>query len=140
MWKFTKLFVSFLKPSVIFEVQLSCIFLLQALQTFCKSDLLKCRFPDFTLLVIKFTKFLVLFFKQNFFLQSLDHSSVSSEILHFLAETLYAIGKSSTSKCKFSDLPWNALKYIKWNISLSIYLYILKYIFMTFLESRASFS
>ena len=44
----------------------------------------------------------------------------------FLAETLYAVSKSSTSKCKFSDLPLLALKSTKFVVS--------------FLESRADFS
>ena len=44
----------------------------------------------------------------------------------FLAETLYAIDKSSTSKCKFSDLPLFALKFTKF--------------LMSFLEPSASFS
>ena len=44
----------------------------------------------------------------------------------FLPETLYAIDKSSTSKCKFSDLPLLALKLTKFH--------------MSFLEPRASFS
>ena len=43
----------------------------------------------------------------------------------FLAETLYAIDKSSTSKCKFSDLPLLALKFTKF--------------FMSCLEPRVSF-
>ena len=44
----------------------------------------------------------------------------------FLAETLYAIDKSSTSECKFSDLPLLALKFTKFH--------------MSFLEPRAKFS
>ena len=44
----------------------------------------------------------------------------------FLAETLYAIDKGSTSKCKFSDLPLLALKFTKFP--------------MSFLEPRVSFS
>ena len=45
----------------------------------------------------------------------LDHCSVSWEItlLHILAGILYAIDKSSTSKCKFSDLLLLALKFTK---------------------------
>ena len=42
----------------------------------------------------------------------------------FLAETLYAIDKSSTSKCKFSDFPLLALKFTKF--------------LMSFLEARVS--
>ena len=44
----------------------------------------------------------------------------------FLAETLYVIDKSSTSRCKFSHLPLLALKFIKF--------------FMSCLEPRVSFS
>ena len=44
----------------------------------------------------------------------------------FLAETLYAIDKSRTSKCKFSDLPLHALKFPKFH--------------MSFLEPRVKFS
>ena len=44
----------------------------------------------------------------------------------FLAETLYAIDKSSTSKCKFSDLPLLTLKFTKF--------------LKSFLEPRVSFS
>ena len=44
----------------------------------------------------------------------------------FLAETLHAIDKSSTSKCKFSDLPLLTLKFTKF--------------LMSFLEPRVSFS
>ena len=43
----------------------------------------------------------------------------------FSAETFYAIDKSSTSKCKFSDLPLLRLKFTKF--------------LMSFLESRVSF-
>ena len=44
----------------------------------------------------------------------------------FLAESLYAIDKSSTPKCKFSDLPLLAFKFTK--------------LLMSFLEPRVSFS
>ena len=62
------------------------------------------------------------------FLKNLDHSSVSWEItlLLFLAETLYAIDKSSTAKCKFSDLPLLVVKFTKFA--------------MSFLQPRTSFS
>ena len=50
-----------------------------------------------------------------------DHSSILS-----LAETLYAIDKSSPLKCKFSDLLLLTLKFIKF--------------LMSFLEPRVSFS
>ena len=44
-------------------------------------------------------------------------SDIEITLLHYLAETLYAIGKSSTSKCKFSDLPLLALKFTKFVMS-----------------------
>ena len=44
----------------------------------------------------------------------------------FLAQTLYAIEKSSTSKCKLSDLPLLTLKFTKF--------------LMSFLDPRVSFS
>ena len=43
-----------------FTIQLLCIFLAQALHTFSPS---KCKFSDFPLLRLKFTKFLMSFFK-----------------------------------------------------------------------------
>ena len=66
--------------------------------------------------------------KKSVFLQSLDHSSVSWDIilLYFLAETLYVIDKSSTSKWKFSDFQLLALKFTKF--------------LMSFLEPSVSFS
>ena len=57
-------------PHVIFETsklffttQLFCIFL--AWHTFYKSSPWKCKFSDFPLLALKFTKFLMSFFKQK---------------------------------------------------------------------------
>ena len=111
----------------LFMTQLLCISLAQTLHNFYKSRPSKCRFSDFMLLGLKFIKFLMSFFKQKVFLQSLDLFPVSWEIilLCFLAETLYAIGKSSTSKCKFSDLQLLTLKFPKF--------------LMSYLESRVSF-
>ena len=45
--------------------QLLYIFLAQTIHTFYKSSPSKCKFSDVPLLVLKFTKFLTLFFKQN---------------------------------------------------------------------------
>ena len=53
------------------------------------------------------------------------HFSITREN-SFLAETLYAVDKSSTSKCKFSDLPLLASKFTKFA--------------MSFLKPRTSFS
>ena len=53
----------------------------QTLHTSGKSRPLKCKFSDFPLLALKFTKFLMSFSsKKLVFLQSLNHSSVSWEI------------------------------------------------------------
>ena len=65
-----------------FTTQLLCIFLAQTLHTFYKSSPSKCKFSDFALLALKFTKILMSFFKQKVsFLQSLDPFSVSWEII-----------------------------------------------------------
>ena len=64
------------------------------------------------------------FFKiKSIFLQSLDDYLMPWET--FLAETLYAIDKSSPWKCKFWDLPLLALKFTRFHTS--------------FLEPRVSF-
>ena len=62
------------------------------------------------------------FFKAWVTLQRHERSSFCT----FLAETLHAIDKKSTSKCKFLDLPLLALKFTKF--------------LMPFLEPRVSFS
>ena len=68
-----------------FTTQLLCIFLAQTLHTFYKSSPSKCKFSDFPLLGLKFTNFLMSFFKQkvsfsskfgSFFSVMRDHSSV----------------------------------------------------------------
>ena len=59
----------------------SCIFLAQTLYTFYKSSPSKCKFSDFPLLGLKFTKFLMSFFKQKVFLQRFHLLSVSWEII-----------------------------------------------------------
>ena len=65
-----------------FTAQFLCIFLAQTLHTFKKSSSSECKFWDFPLLALKFTKFLMSFFKNktSVLLQSLDHSSVSWEV------------------------------------------------------------
>ena len=110
-------------------IQLLCIFLAQTLHTLYKNTPSECKFSDFPLLALKFTKFLRLFFKQEVSFSSKFGSLFSVMeiiLLYFLAETLYAIDKSGTSKCKFSDSPLLALKFTKF--------------FMSFLEPRVSFS
>ena len=56
--------ITYVMISVI-TTQLLCTFLTQKLHTFYKSSLSKCKFSDFPLLGLKFTKFLMLFFKQK---------------------------------------------------------------------------
>ena len=93
-----------------FTTQLVCIILAQ---TLWNSSNFLCHFSN----------------KKWVFLQSLDHSSVSWEItlLRFFSwNFIYAIDKSSTSKCKFSDFPLLALKFTKF--------------IMSFLKTRARFS
>ena len=58
----------------------------------------------------------------SFFSIMRDHSSV----MFYITETLYTNDKSSTSKCKFSDLPLFALKFTKF--------------FRSCMEPRVSFS
>ena len=116
-WTFTKFLKSFLKLLVIFRDIFRLYFVVQVLQTLDKNSPWKCKFSDFPLLELKFTKFLVLFFsnKKSVFLQSLDQSSVSWEItfLYFFSWNSICYWKSSTSKCKFSDLLLLALKFTK---------------------------
>ena len=69
------------------------------------------------------------FFKQKISFSSKFGSLYSvtrNHFLYFLAETLHAIDKSITSKCKFSDLTLLALKFTKYP--------------MSFLEPRVNFS
>ena len=62
--------------------QFLCIFFAQTFHTFYKSSPSKCKFSDFPLPGLKFTKFLMSFFKQKLvFLESLDLISVSWEII-----------------------------------------------------------
>ena len=93
------------KHKSFFTTQLVCIILVQILCTFDKNSPPKFKFSDFLLLKLKYIKFLMSVFKQKVSLSSKFGSSVPWEItlLHFLAGTLYAIDKSSTSKCNFSD-------------------------------------
>ena len=79
---------------------------------------------------VKFTKFPMSFFKaqvsssSNFilFFSVMTHNSSAL----FLTQTYYTFNKSSTIKCKFSDLPLLAFKFTKFQMSL--------------LEPRVSFS
>ena len=113
---FETIFKSFL------TTQFLCIFLAQTLHTLYKSSPSKCKFSDFPLLGLKFTKFLMSFFKQKVSFSSKFGSFFSvmrgNSSIHFLVETLYDIEKSSTSKCKLSDLPLLVLKFTKFLMSL----------------------
>ena len=55
----------FLNHQSFFTTQLLCIFLAQTLHTFYKSSPSKFKFRDFPLLRLKFTNFLISFFKQK---------------------------------------------------------------------------
>ena len=60
-----KVLTSFLNHKSFFTTQLLCIFFAQTLHTFDKSSPSKCKFSDLSLVVLKFTKFLLSFFKQK---------------------------------------------------------------------------
>ena len=100
-----------------FTTQLVCFILAQTLHTFDKNILSKCKFSDFPLFEFKFIKFLMYLFKQKVNFSSKFGSLFSvmrdNSSALFSAETLYAIDKSSTSKCRFSDLPLLELKFAK---------------------------
>ena len=98
----------------------SLFFLAQTLHNFDKNVPAKCKFSDFSLLELKFTKFLMSFFKQKvIFFQSwiILQCHERSLFCTFLAANLYAIDKSGTSKCKFSHLSLLALKFTKFFMS-----------------------
>ena len=122
--KFIKLLMPFLKPYIshFSRHSSSVFFLAQTLHTFYKSSPSKCKFSDFPLLGLKFTNFLMSFFKQKVSFSSKFGSFFSvmrgNSSIHFLVETLYDIEKSSTSKCKLSDLPLLVLKFTKFLMSL----------------------
>ena len=120
----------FLNHKSFSTAHLLCIFLVQTLRTFYKSRPSKCKFSYFPLLALKFTKFLMSFFKQkvSFFFEVWIFFQCHEKSLFctFLAETLHAIEKSNTSKCKFLDLPLLSLKFTK--------------LLMSFLKPRVDFS
>ena len=65
-----------------FTIQFFSIFFAQTLHTFCKSSPSKCKFSDFLLLGLKFTTFLMSFFKEKVsFSSNFGHSSVLSNII-----------------------------------------------------------
>ena len=98
--------------------------------TYLRTSPSECKFSEFPLLALNLTKFLMSFFKQkvsfsskfrSFFRAMRDNSSVLFRLRIYML-----IGKSSTSKCKFPDLPLLPLKFTKF--------------LMPFLEPRVSFS
>ena len=99
-----------------FTTQFLCIFLAQTLHTIYKSSPSKYKFSDFPLLGSRFTKFLMLFFKQKVSFSSKFGSLVSvmrKSFCTFLAETLYVLEKSNTSKCK--QWQWRKMQNLKRN-------------------------
>ena len=108
VWKFTKLLMSLYHFS---RYNSSVFSLSQTLHNFYKSSPARCKFSDFLLLGLKFTKFLMSFFKQKVSFSSKVGSFFS--VMRDNSSVLF-----STSKCKFSDLSLLALKFTKfhfWN-------------------------
>ena len=97
----------FWKQKSFFTTQLVYIILAETLHTFDKNIPLKYKFSDFSLLKLKFIKFLMSFFKQKVSF-SLNFGSLfsvmrdNSSVL-FLAETVHDLDKRSPSKCEISD-------------------------------------
>ena len=65
-----------------YTTQLACIFIAQSLHTFNKSSPSKCKFSDFLLLELKFTKFIMPFFKQR-----VNFSSKFGSLLSVIIDT-----------------------------------------------------
>ena len=93
-----------------FTTKLHCIFLAQTLHTFYKSSLSKCKFSDFALLGLKFTKFLMSFCKQkvsfsskfgSFFSVMRDNSSVlfRLKLYMLLAKVAHQSANFQTCHC-----------------------------------------
>ena len=91
-----------------FMTQLLCIFLAQTLHTFYKSSPSKCKFLDFPLLVLKFTKFLMSFIKQKFSFSSKfgllfsvmrDSSSVLFKLKLYMLLTIVAHKSANFQTC-----------------------------------------
>ena len=102
----------FLKPKSFFTTKLHCIFLTQTLHTFYKSSLSKCKFSDFALLGLKFTKFLMSFCKQkvsfsskfgSFFSVMRDHSSVLFRLKLYVLKV--QISRLATACIKIHQIP-----------------------------------
>ena len=101
-----------------FTIQHLCIFLAQTLHTFYCSSPSKCKFSDFPLLSLKFTKFLMSFLEPRISFSS-NFASLFSVMRHnssvLFHKSLYALHKGSPLKCKFSDfrlLVWKLTKFL----------------------------
>ena len=117
---------------VIFHDTVPLHLLAQTLHVFYKSSPPKCKFSDFPLLGLKAkvhqVSHVIFQTKSKFFSKVwiLFQCHKRSFFCTFLAETLYAIEKSTSSKCKLSELPLVTLKFTKF--------------LMSFLEPSVSFS
>ena len=97
-----------------FTTQLACVILAQTLHTFDKNISSKCKFSDFPLLEfwVKIHQISHVIAKNEFWFSWITLQCHERQLFcTFLAETLYASDKSSTWKCKFSELSLLALKF-----------------------------
>ena len=94
-----------------FTIQFLCIFFAQTLHTFYKSSPSKCKFSDFPLLRLKFTKFLMSLFKQKvsfsskfgfFFSVMRDSSSVIFQLKLYMLLTKVAHQSANFQTCHWS--------------------------------------
>ena len=113
-----------------FTTQFLCIFFAQTLHTFYKSSPSKCKFSDFPLLGLKFTSFLMSFFKQKVSFSSKFGSFLSvmrdNSSALFQLKLYMLLRKVAHQIENFSNLPLVTLKFTKF--------------LMSFLEPRVSFS
>ena len=98
-------------PKSFFTTQLLCMFLAQTLHIFQKSTTSKWKFSDFSLLRLKFTKFLMLFFKWkvsfsskfgSFFSVMRDNSSVLFRLKLYMLLTKLAHQNVNFQTCHCS--------------------------------------
>ena len=122
--------MSFPKPQVIFH-DTTCLYYFSSNITYfyisLQKYLIKVQIFKFSTAQVKIHQISHVIFqtKSEFSSKFGKHFSITREN-SFLAETLYAVDKSSTSKYKFSDLPLLASKFTKFA--------------MSFLKPRTSFS
>ena len=97
-----------------------CTFSAEPLYAIDKSSTSKCKFSDFPLLRLKFTKFFMSFFESrlSFFFKLWITLQCYETWLFctFSSKSLYALDKKSQSKCKFLDfqlLAWKLSKFLK---------------------------